>query len=175
MITCDNPHQCNHNGDAKLNKSETGFTLLELLLVLTIMTVVASVTYPNLNKVLDSLRLRHDALQLAQELRACRSEAILSQESRQVQFYYHSNSYRLPEQNRVIYLSQGIRIEGSTFATDPHLAVPYCRFRATGAPSKGGHVKLVNRQGKAKYVIVSVAMGRVRVSDYAPGSQEVSR
>jgi len=155
-------------------KPQSGFTFLELLLVLAVMAIVVTIAYPNLTNIVDSIRLRNDALLLAQELRAARTEAIMSQEARDIRFYQNTNHYELSPANRVIYLSQGIRIQGNTFNNDPYFYVPYCRFRATGSPSQGGHVKLVNRQGKVKHVIVSVVMGRVRVSDYPPGSNELT-
>lgn len=156
---------------AKKPIREAGFTLLELLLVLMVLGVITAVVYPNLTNIVDSLRLRSDALQLAQEMRAARTEAIMSQEARDIRFYPNNNGYyKMLPSNRVIYLSQGIRIQDNNFPEDNLFYVHRCRFYATGVPT-GGHVCLTNRQGQEKYVIVSVYMGRIRVSDQAPDDE----
>lgn len=161
-------------GTKKNWSAATGFTMLELLLVMAIMAVMAMIAFPNITGLVGSLNLQHDALQLAQEMRACRTEAIMSQKAQDIRFYPYSNYYEIAPDNRVIFLSKGIKIQGTTFKNDSHLSIPYCRFRATGAPSQGGHIRLVNRQGQTKYVIVSVAMARIRVSDTPPGYNEVN-
>ncbi|MGE5454327.1 MAG: prepilin-type N-terminal cleavage/methylation domain-containing protein, partial [Methylocystaceae bacterium] len=137
---------------------QSGFTLLELLLVLMVMAVVGAVVYPNLTNIIDSLRLRSDALLLAQEMRAARTEAIMSQEARDIRFYPNNSYYKIFPSNRVIYLSQGIRIQENNFPEDPLFYVHRCRFHASGVPT-GGHISLVNRQGQQKHVIISVYMG----------------
>lgn len=169
MITCANKPEV----AAKKWRPSAGFTMLELLLVMALMGLMAMIAFPNITGFLDSLSLQHDALQLAQEMRACRTEAIMSQQAQDIRFYPNNDYYEIAPANRVILLSKGIKIKGTTFKNDPHLSMPYCRFRATGAPSQGGHIRLVNRQGKAKYVIVSVAVARIRVADSPPGKTEV--
>jgi prepilin-type N-terminal cleavage/methylation domain-containing protein len=150
------------------NQQQCGFTLLELLLVLAIMAIVSIIAYPNLTTVVDNLRLRNDALLLAQEMRTARTEAVMSQVVRDIRFYPNSNYYQITPSNRVIYLSQGIRIQDTTFPEDPYFFVDRCRFHINGSPEQGGHVRLTSSQGRNKYIIVNPIVCRIRVSDYPP-------
>ncbi|MGE5380403.1 MAG: Tfp pilus assembly protein FimT/FimU [Methylocystaceae bacterium] len=150
------------------NQQQYGFTLLELLLVSAVMAIVSVIAYPHLTNIIDSLRLRSDALLLAQEMRAARTEAIMSQEARDIRFYQNSNYYQIIPSNRIINLSQGVRIHGTTFPDDKYFFVDRCRFQIDGSPEQGGNVCLVNNRGQKKYIIVNPIAYRIRVSDYPP-------
>lgn len=147
-------------------KNETGFTLLELIIVMALLAMVAALAVPQFNQVLDNISLKADAQKMARVLQYARQEAISSGHSKTVYFYDQSTKYKVRDGD-TYWLSSGItyalvRMSGRAEGK------PACVFSASGIPSSCGTVYLRNRQGKILHVIVNVSAGRVRVSESPP-------
>ncbi len=149
-------------------KSETGFTLLELIVVMLILAMVSLLAVPQLHKVMDNMRLKADAQKMAKVLQLAREEAINRGHSKTVYFYSQSTKYKVLGGD-TYWLSSGISYKGfvynGTFQDQPAFV-----FTPSGIPSSCGTVYLQNQQGKVLHVIVNVAAGRVRVSESPPES-----
>ncbi|MDR1615887.1 MAG: prepilin-type N-terminal cleavage/methylation domain-containing protein [Syntrophomonadaceae bacterium] len=138
---------------------EKGFTLIELIVGMAVLSVLATLTVPRLNTVLDDMRLKADARELAQILRNARMESICSGEVKTVYFYPAANQYKAVTDfgEKFYKLREGISYDNITFTTNK------CSFHPSGAASPAGTVKLQNKHGDKIAIIVSVTVGRVRV------------
>ncbi|MBO8159258.1 GspH/FimT family pseudopilin [Thermosyntropha sp.] len=142
---------------------EKGFTIVELLCVLIIVSFMLFMAFPHFEKVKERYELKTEAQKMAWVLRSARQEAILSGISQSVYFYPLVNKYKdhkgewheLPSTFKM-----GVNF--TTFA-----GRPACVFSPEGAPD-GGTVTLISRSQFKQYIIVSPVTGRVRVSQYPP-------
>lgn len=148
---------------------ERGFTLLELMAVMLLVSLLLFLTVPHFTGFLDDYRLRSEASNLAQYLRYVRSQAVMDGYAGDVLFFADGRRYFIKTDNRLVTVSDGICLYNNFGSIG---GTPTCRFLPSGAPSRGGHVLLLNRQGHKKYVIVGVATGRIRVSDQPPTADD---
>lgn len=151
-----------------------GFTLLEVIVSLIIMAMIVLLAAPNFAPVMDRIKLKSDAVQLAWVLKNARQEAISSGVRSYVIFYKEGNKYKHTKSNKqqeTYYLSEGIRFAGNNFTmlVGQNQA---CSFTPSGAPGQAGTITLSNRSGRYLYVIVNLASGRIRVSESPPSSWE---
>ncbi|MDD3022856.1 MAG: GspH/FimT family pseudopilin [Syntrophomonadaceae bacterium] len=151
-------------------KKEAGFTLLELIVVMALLGMIAVLAVPQYNCVLDNVRLKADAKKMARVLQIARQEAITTGQGKTVYFYPQTTKYTVRDGD-TYWFNSGIAYNGSTTFSE-HEDKPACVFSPSGVPSSAGTVTLNNRQGKRLYVIVSVAAGRIRVSEGPPESWE---
>lgn len=147
-------------------RKESGVTLLELIIVIALLGMIAAMAAPQLNNVLDDIRLKADAQKMAKVLQNARQEAIASGESRTVYFYSESTKYK--ERNgKTYWLSPGISFK-YVDCSYPLDGKPAFVFSASGSPSSCGTVYLRDRQGNVLHVIVSMWAGRIRISESPP-------
>lgn len=151
-------------------RNETGLTLLELIVVMALLSMVAAMAIPQYNKVLDNVKLKADAKEMARVLQSERQEAINSGADQVIYFYPQGNKYSVLHGD-TYRLNSGITYGGIPNFKEKDLK-PACIFTPSGVPSHAGTIVLQNRQGKVLYIIVSVAAGRVRVSESPPESWE---
>lgn len=146
-----------------MNWSKRGFTKFELLMVLALVVVVAAISLPRFDRVIEDYKLRTDARQLAWVLRAARQEAITTGENKMVIFKIYQHEY---DSGKTTYkLSSGIRFVGSTTFGSIG-GMPTCGFTPSGAPvPQAGKATLKNKYNKQIAVIVNVDTGRVRVQE----------
>lgn len=143
-----------------------GFTLLELLVVLVIMTLMVSLVPPLLSGVGLTTEVRGATRQLAAGLRAARSEAVTRQrpaaltvdlEQRRFTVDGRSGSVALPNEDDVairLYTAQSELVDAKRGSI---------RFFPDGT-STGGYVAL--NEGKVEYrVKVDWLTGRIRIED----------
>jgi general secretion pathway protein H len=136
---------------------DQGFTLLELIIVVLLISLALAVTYPSLSRVTTSIRLRSTARDILNTFRTAREKAVTEQAGMQVlvdrvkQELVLSDDlgdgvrrYRLPEDVRIHSI-----VSGGTEITDGPLVV---RFLPNGSAQNaevllesktGGHLKIV--------------------------------
>jgi type II secretory pathway pseudopilin PulG len=126
-----------------------GFTLLQIILVVSLISILAGFMAFQFSAVIDQIKLTAVAKTIAQDLRAAQIRAQSTHNLQQLVF--ESTSYS----------SQGIikKIPSPVEVATPQTI----RFAATGLPQPGyfGSLTLVCR-GKTKLIIISPA-GRVRI------------
>jgi len=167
------------NGSLRIKPNGSGYTLVELLAVLAIISLIFVLAWPAYRGVAEKLALRQDAAVLARELRLARQTAITMGEECCVIFIASSaakpsTTYQIRRGGkiRIVRLTRGVTIAGSSFARDPVYPSQYdrtaCRFVPSGAPTGGGTVHLKNSGEESLYVAVTPATARVRVTAEDP-------
>lgn len=152
-------------------KSLTGFTLLELLVVLTIAGLLAALIPPLYSKAVPGARLKTTARDLAISLREARSSAISSGSRIDLTLHSEPMSYAVGNESAV-QLPSGVimtahdylaaadaSLSDSNALTDEDIVI---RFFPDGS-SNGAVVKMAN-SGTSYRVDVSWLMGDIRVT-----------
>ncbi|MBI4589634.1 MAG: GspH/FimT family pseudopilin [Candidatus Rokubacteria bacterium] len=136
-----------------------GFTLVELILVLFILTLVAGLALPAVGRGVDTLQLRAEVAAFSAFLRYAREQAITRRETQEV---------RVDPDGRLLTLTAaGAEKERASRRLSPRIAI-----RAEAAPalavtfsasglSSGGSFQLVGPDGRAYRVSVDPLTGRV--------------
>jgi prepilin-type N-terminal cleavage/methylation domain-containing protein len=145
---------------------KSGFTLVELLVVLLIMSVIFAMTVPALINCYSKYKLNTAALKLQQEIRDT-SQLSLHNESRfyNIKFYPYFNMYIIngPGGSKTMGLPAGIEMVATNFSSDT------IYFSTRGAPTQGGHISLRSTETlDLKFIIVAPVTGRTRISDTSP-------
>jgi Tfp pilus assembly protein FimT len=132
-------------------------------MVLVLMAILAAMTLPRFDRIIEDHKLRADARQLAWVLRCARQEAVTTGQNRLVMFKIYQ--YKYDKGGTTYTLSPGIRFKGTTTFGEVE-KIPACGFSPSGAPvPQAGTATLKNKYNKEIAVVVNVETGRVRVEE----------
>ncbi len=121
---------------------EQGFTLVELLLVLTITVMALAVVAPNISSGNQASVLKSAARDVASALRFARGKALTTQKEALVSIDLQENSYQVTGRDKVYKLSDEIDITLSVSQTEQDgVGVGSIRFFPDGS-SSGGKITL---------------------------------
>lgn len=145
-----------------MKRSSSGFTLLELMIVLMLMALIAAVTMPIFGSGVSSTELRGAARELAAGLRLARGQAIAQRTQAALALDVGARSFSVPPDPRVHTLPRGIDLKLFTAQNDiVNDQIGAIRFYPDGG-SNGGRVTLA--AGARKYdVDVDWLTGRVAI------------
>lgn len=145
-----------------------GFTLLELLLVLTITGLALALTPPLFSGLVPTLTLRGDVRDIAQLFSEMRSHAITTEKETAVYFYPVQRRYSTKPVDGGVVLSSSTEIsaKGEVFSSDMGEGVRI-NFYPDGS-SSGGSVRLAN-ENNAYRVDVNWLTGLPAVSEDSRG------
>ncbi|CUH94087.1 hypothetical protein P22_0149 [Propionispora sp. 2/2-37] len=144
-------------------QEQRGFTVMEVLITLLILSVLAGLAIPNLFKHVADRQLEDAARLLASDIRYLQQLSVNSPPGK----YYHM-FFRNGSPYGYYITSSTIAVKSVRFDNSVELRVPpgYVAFSASGAPQSGYSITLrSNKTKKLKYVLVEGAIGRVRISD----------
>jgi general secretion pathway protein H len=146
-----------------------GFTLLEILIVLVIITLLLAVVPPMLSGALGTVQLRAAARDLAAGLGRARSAAIASQQEATLVVDVESRSYQVSGERQALQLPDHVAVKlftaKSELESDSKGAI---RFFPDGS-STGGRVTLSH--GDLAYLVdVDWLTGRVRILEEEEGA-----
>lgn len=115
------------------------------------------------------------ARSVALDMRRLQQAAITSGFTCCLQFYEFQHNYRRIDhaagETKRIYLPKGITIHSVNFIFSG--GTHNLCFLRSGAPNRGGTVCIRNERGDKRYIIVTPATGRVRISKNPPEHWEV--
>ena len=139
-----------------------GLTLLELLIVLVLIGIVASITIPILGSGVSTTQLRTAAREVAAGLRTARGQAIAQRSESVLVVDVAARAFSVPPDTRVHPINPGIELKLYTAAHDiVNENVGAIRFYPDGG-STGGRITLA--AGERKYdVDVDWLTGRVAI------------
>lgn len=150
--------------EVALRAAMSGVTLLELLIVLSIMAIVAALVLPMFGGGVSTGELKGAARQVAAGLRAARSEALATRQDTRVMIDVEQRTFRIERDAHVHALPQ--RIDVKLFTAQSDLIdekVGAIRFFADGG-SNGGRVTI--KAGSRKYDIdIDWLTGRIAILD----------
>ena len=150
---------------------ESGFTLFELMMVISIMAILSALTIPNMMGWRDASKLRGAVNNLRGDLQMARSWAI--KQNVVVKTQFAANSYVIAVEGGQVLkrrqLPAGviIKLSDTTFADDDLDGKPDTSFNGRGIPVPGvvgdlGNVMIEGRAGRRQININAV--GRVQTS-----------
>ncbi len=148
------------------NRSKNGFTLLELMVVVAIVSILLVLSFKGLFIIKENLDLNMTAQQLAAALKECQSCAMYTGSYYNLEFYPSLNRYRVYENWKLI---KDVQMENINlhFTNFTNYEVG---FNMKGTPSMGGTVTLKTKHGKTLYVIMTPVTARVRISCSPPAN-----
>lgn len=144
-----------------------GFTLVEIVVALSLFSILLAIAIPQWGTLLPTFRLNSAARQIQSELNRVKARAV--SENTNFRLVFLAASYSIERDNGTGYettgegkpLPEGIDVRSTTTSTLGFTA------RGTATPGTGGTVKLCNIKEAGKNVVVS-STGRIRICK--PGS-----
>lgn len=144
-----------------------GVVLTELLMVLLLLGILTAIAIPAMRS-FGQWPLRAASQEMAARIREARQTAMATGNICYVVFFEFSARYRLelPTGREWINLPSEVVFGGINFPLFDNRPTVY--FRYTGAPNRGGHLILRDRNGRRRFIIVTPVTGRVRISETPP-------
>ncbi|HOA99835.1 MAG: GspH/FimT family protein [Atribacterota bacterium] len=140
-------------------KFSSGFTILELLIVISIISIISAFSFPHLLNWQTSLLGRLTAQRIASDLRLAKIEALRTGATTKITFdpaqdlfiYRGCNS-----QPKIVNFPKGVDLYTTNFSQHT------ISFYPTGTPSMGGTIT-IRVNGKLMYLTITPVTGRVRI------------
>ncbi len=153
-----------------------GFTVLELLVSLAILSLVFLISVNPFGKILEYSNLNTSAILLAKSIKVCQNVSMEEGVRTRILLDFVDNRYHLirvekiPKIFATYHLGNDIVFSWTNFSKkiiefDP---VGCPDMRDVGTPDKGGTIAIKSRSNRYLYVIITPVTGYVRVSEKQP-------
>ena len=154
------------------NAKRRGFTLLELMLVLSLLSILTALTVPKLIRFHSRWVLRSTAHMIANDIRLIQKKSIdectyYNFELETEKFYYYlKNSDPSKPQTKKVVIDPRITTITSTLKKY-YAGENYCvlQFTPLGSPNQAGTISLYTTYGDNINITIDVATGRVKVNE----------
>jgi len=140
----------------RFKKNHTGITLIELLAVIAIMGILASVSAGFIRAYQPNIKLYTETRQLREALEEARSRTIAEQKIYGVRFFEAQGQYEL------VSLEGGVMVESASalpsevwFSSIAAFEDGTVRFNKAGAAHESGNVVLENSDGSARTISIN--------------------
>lgn len=125
-----------------------GINLIELVLVIGIIGIIASIGAPIISRFLPSMRLTGATKELVMELRRAQQYAVTEQIIYQIRFYENENKYQLIKKTEPEELIKETGLPETIAFYRISFSPPEVDFNPAGIPSGPGEIELINQKGK---------------------------
>jgi len=126
-----------------MNKRQSGFTLLEIIVVMVMIAVILGFFSSGMMKSLDKAKIRAVSKDLVSAMRYTRGQAVTKHEQKTISFNVEDKTYKAPRK-KMVTIPEEMEIYVYTAASDiANDSVGSIRFFSDGS-STGGWVKLVH-------------------------------
>jgi len=146
------------------NKRSNGYTLIELIVGIIILSILTIITVKGLSGARANLELNREAHQLEATIKNCQSKAMYTGNYYKIEFQPTLNRYKVfnkSDLESIKYLGN-IKLHYTNFTNNK------VYFYKTGVPNMGGTVTLKTKNNKTLYVIMTPVTARTRISDIPP-------
>lgn len=140
-------------------RNDAGLTLMETMIIASIIAIFAMISAPNISQWISSYRLSSTAKKIGSEMQLARAKAVT--ERRNMDFSIvtgtgYSATYQYTPGGQIKHVSSSVTISGVT-GDNPII------FNSRGMASNDTYVNLINNRGMTKSVHVNIA-GRVKIN-----------
>lgn len=141
--------------------SKSGYTLLELVVVLALFAIVFSISIPSIKVIFINMEKR-ELMTFRRDIINARNSAIVENTYYTLKINVKNNSYQIikhgsqNETIRNVKFENGIKILNNNFNSS-------LNFSPTGSPNKGGTIKLTNKKGEIIEITITPATGKVNI------------
>ena len=149
-------------------QKRSGFTLIELTIVIVLLAILAAVSVPNFLSWLPKYRLKSAARDLYSNLQLAKMSAIKANKNCRVNYFKNPDRYTVDLLNKTIRLSDyksGITFHGPNNQT---FAVPTITFNSRGS-SNSGYAYLTNSGNTAYYRVGPLTSGAIKLQQWSGG------
>jgi Tfp pilus assembly protein FimT len=161
---------------------EAGFSVIELLVVVVIMTVMVAASIPALKRHTETVNLTKGSSEVASSLKLARTRAVSNNRDVVVVFDSDDGTYLLFEDADGDGNQDGDEPASGPFEVPKKITIGSVSFNngevtfgPTGAASETGSVVLVNTRHLAQRIDLTAATGLVYISDVYEDSGEIVR
>ena len=150
-------------------QKKSGFTLIELAVVIVLLAILAGVGVPNFLSWLPKYRLKIAARDLYSNLQLAKMSAIKANKDCRVNYYTNPDRYTVDLLNKTIKLSD--YKSGITFCgpNNQKFAVPTITFNSRGT-SNSGYAYLSNSGNTAYYRVGPLTSGAIKLQKWSGGT-----
>ncbi|NLV88640.1 MAG: prepilin-type N-terminal cleavage/methylation domain-containing protein [Tissierellia bacterium] len=141
--------------------SKYGYTLLELIVVLSLFAIVFSLAIPSIKSIFINMEKR-ELMTFRRDIIYARNSAIVENVNYVLFIDKANNSYQIKKQGnkeeiiRNVKFENGIKIVKNNFYNT-------LRFSPTGSPNRAGSVELTNMNGDVIEITITPATGKVNL------------
>ncbi|MFA6918592.1 MAG: GspH/FimT family protein [Patescibacteria group bacterium] len=148
----------------KNNRSKLGFSLTEMLIVISIIGIVSLISLPVYKNITPNIILNSSVRDMASDLRYAQQLAVTEQKIYSVQFNVLANSYRIfqADSGEVIRsrdINSQVKINSVSGLTSSTAS-----FTVTGASLESGEISLMNKNGKINIIEIKPS-GYVKIQN----------
>ncbi|OIP23520.1 hypothetical protein COX95_01265 [bacterium CG_4_10_14_0_2_um_filter_33_32] len=142
-----------------INKKQIGFTLIEMLAVISIISILAAFAIPALYSWYSPIKLRGVQRDLISDLRLTQQKTVTSQKNHLIRFNTSNNSYQLIKKDggeeiiKTTFLYSGIDYSSISLSPLP-LEI---EFNSAAVPNSTGEIILINGRGEIKKIEISAS------------------
>jgi Tfp pilus assembly protein FimT len=150
-------------------QKRSGFTLMQLVLVIVLLAIVTAAGVPNFLSWLPKYRLKSAARDLYSNLQLAKMSAVRANTKCKILYYKNPDRYSVDLLKKTIRLSDygsGIRFQGPN---DQTFAVPVITFNSRGT-SNSGYAYLTNSGNTAYYRVGPLTSGAVKLQKWSGGT-----
>lgn len=150
-------------------ENQNGFTLVELIIVISIMSLILGLAVVSVDRTMATIRLHNTANVLKSNLRLMQTQALSEGQYYEMRFDITLNQYRIFRGSnwvKTVKFEPGVNYLYAR--TSGGVTFSYLRYYPSGSPSSGATIAIEGKYAYKRYIIINPAIGRVRVSSQPP-------